>query len=481
MIRSSSRRRAVSLALLACAAPWSARAEASGAAERGGWTPALAAWGERVETTRGDERADAEALGAAPVLVPVQDESAGSAADAAAPADLGAAEFPQRDETERWVPGFAFTSGIIGQRAEGAITADSPLSYNYYMRQRGGSAISYQQPTPPATQCPTSGGPFAFIPAPSVVPVTRNLAEGADPFGSGLVLQPTPCGHFVGLDPRPAELPTDDDDLFLTPFVGGSAEVMTPALQGVPGRPRLFAHGDLLGAFAFQRNVAKQGVPGAVEYPAPGRVDPSDPNSPIAPPDLPPGSTLIKVAAGTAEGTLPGIGATTSGEVTSLVASAGLGVAFTLDALERRIRIRPSIEYMREDIEVIGRLVRAYQVDTGLLKDAVPGAPLINSVYLDTIDLRAEKTRAFHGIGPGLEVEMDAARAGPVMLSLFASGQAYKMLGDLDVELSDSQEVVADGTYVLTNQTVEADWDFHIHSWAYRGGVGLRFRWLPED
>jgi hypothetical protein len=481
MARTISRRRAAWLAGLACAIPWGARAESTGAEERGAWAPALAAWGDSALPERGGERADAEALGAAPVLVAVGDEAAAAAASGANDAtDPQAAEFPQRDETERWVPSFAFTSGIIGHRAEGSVESDSTLTYNYFMRQRG-AVVSYQQPTPPATQCPTSGGPFTFIPAPSQVVVTRSLAEGTDPFGSGLVLASTPCSHFVGLEPRPDVLPTDGDDVFLTPFVGGSTEVMTPGLQGVPGRPRLFAHGDLSAAFSFVRNVAKEGVPGGIEYPSPQRVNSSDPNSPIGPPDLPPGSTLIKTAPNTTEGSIPGIGSSTAGEVQTLVASAGLGVAFTIDAMERRIRIKPSVEYMREEIEVTGRLVRAYQVDTGLLKDAVPGAPLINGVYLDTIDLQAAKTRPFYGIGPGLEIEMDAARGGPVVLSLFASGQAYYMLGDLDVHMRAEQDVLADGTYVVTDQTVDADWDFHIHQWAYRGGVGLRFRWLPED
>jgi hypothetical protein len=27
---------------------------------------------------------------------------------------------------------------------------------------------------------------------------------------------------------------------------------------------------------------------------------------------------------------------------------------------------------------------------------------------------------------------------------------------------------------------VSAQWDFHKHAWSYRGGLGVRFRWLPE-
>jgi hypothetical protein len=105
----------------------------------------------------------------------------------------------------------------------------------------------------------------------------------------------------------------------------------------------------------------------------------------------------------------------------------------------------------------------------------------MNAVFLDPITVRARDTQVFNGIGAGLELEMDAARAGPVMLSLFLGGQTYKMLGDLDVNLVGTSVVPAQPPYTTTDQTVSANFDFHIHSWSYRGGVGLRFRWLPED
>jgi hypothetical protein len=312
--------------------------------------------------------------------------------------------------------------------------------------------------------------------------VTRSLTDGGFTFAGGLTVAPFPCSRFTGLRAAPTVLPTDDGDLFLTPTLGTSSEFMTPGLQDVPGRPRLFFHGGVAGAFGFDRDVAKQGVPSRPVFPEPERVNPSDPNSPTLPPELPAGTTLVETAPLTTESATPGSGATTSGEVQHPFLTAGLGIAFTVDAMERRLRIKPSIEYMREQMEVSGRLIRFFQADTGMLKNAAyTGSPAFNAVYLPVIDLESSKTRHFQGIGPGLEVEMDAARAGPVVLSLFVAGQAYRMLGDLDVELSDSQVLPADGTYVLTDQTVETDWDFHLHAWSYRGGVGLRFRWLPED
>jgi hypothetical protein len=471
MMRRSTRRPLVGLAAatLALAAP--AGAAPTGAEPGEAWSPALAAWGASAKA----ERADAEALTAAPVLVPVGEEaSAATASEAASPA----AEFERRDETERWVPSVSVNSGVIGQNAEGSIRSDSSFDYVYYMRQNG-VAVSFRQPTPPATQCPRVNG--NLIPEASRVPVTRSLGKGIDPFGgAGFIFDATPCGHFTGLTTFPDVLPTSDDALFVTPFVGSSGELMTPGLQGVPGRPRLFARAGVAGAFAFERSVAKEGVPAGLKFPSPTRVDPTDPNSPIAPPALPPDSELVLSGPLVTEGQIQGIGSETTGTVQSVVGSAGFGAAFTVDVGERRLRIKPSVEWMREEIEVRGKLIRAYQVDSGSLLNAAAGVVNVNSVYLP-IDLRNSKTRPFNGIGPGLEIEMDAARTGPIVLSLFASGQAYKMLGDRDVELGAQTTIEADGTYILTDQVVGADWDFHIHSWSYQGGVGLRFRWLPED
>jgi hypothetical protein len=68
------------------------------------------------------------------------------------------------------------------------------------------------------------------------------------------------------------------------------------------------------------------------------------------------------------------------------------------------------------------------------------------------------------------------------MLSVFVGGQAYRMLGDRDVNLMDSAmvDVPDDNPSTPATQEVSAKWEFHKHAWSYRGGLGLRFRWLPE-
>jgi hypothetical protein len=225
----------------------------------------------------------------------------------------------------------------------------------------------------------------------------------------------------------------------VTPFVAGSLELMTPGLTSVPGRPRLFVHGDAAASFAFTRDVAKEGIPGAFELVG----------------DFKPTDTVREANVG-------GQGSSTTAEVKPLLLSAGAGVAFTLEPWERRLRIKPSVEYLREDIEVTGVVHRAVAIEDNPTAGEFPD-------NFRLIEFSGGEKRTFHGIGPGLEVELDTLRAGPFVMTVYVASQAYAFLGDLEVELSDTNE---DGE--------SATWSFEKNRWGFRAGVGLRFRWLPE-
>jgi len=319
-----------------------------------------------------------------------------------------------KDETQRWVPAVGVFSGVFAQKASGTLQSGD-ISYERTVR-------TIEGPPPPQ------------VPVPQKVEVVTIEAfdEPIRPSASG-------------------------DDLMVTPYVGATLELMTPGLTSVPGRPRVFLHGDAAVSFSLTRNVAKEGIPGAM-------VDPEQP--------------LID------ELLIDGQGSTTSAEVKPLVFSAGAGIAFTIDAWGRRMRIKPSFEYLREEIEVNGVVNRAIQTDTGTTGTPanndpdLPVVPAKNSEFL-FVELRGSKTQAFHGIGPGLEFEVDIARGGPFMLTMFFSGQAYRTLGDTKVEIV-SQQTYSDPALTPDPQTLNAAWTFEKTPWIYRGSMGLRFRWLPE-
>jgi len=327
-----------------------------------------------------------------------------------------------RDETERWVPAFSIYSGVLVQKAGGSIDT-GPLQ---------GIEGENQDCVPPASD-----------------------PRWTDTLHCQRQIRPTAIVNLgpQNRDPPPVEfVTTRGDDLMVTPFVAGSLELMTPGVTSVPGRPRLFVHGDAAVSFAFTRDIAKEGIPGAFEV-APNVVFPN-------------------------ERSIRGQGSTTTAELKPLLISAGAGVAFTVDAWERRLRIKPSVEYLREEIEVSGTVRRAVQTRVGDPPDIPPPA---TEDFPDDgfrlIELSGGDKRAFHGIGPGLEIEMDAGRAGPLVLAVYVAGQAYAFLGDLEMEFSDRNALVNEVGEV---EYETATWSFEKKRWGFRTGVGLRFRWVPE-
>lgn len=269
--------------------------------------------------------------------------------------------------------------------------------------------------------------------------LNANRTDCAGPFPSspvGPAPGPAPsCPNYV----RPS---VSGSDIMVAPFVGGTLELMAPSWTPIPGRPRLFVRGDLVALFAFDRSLAREGAPGKM-------VDPNEPDYP-------------DIAVG-------GQGSIGSAEVQPLVASAGIGVAFTVDVWSRRLRIKPSFEWFREEVRFDGKVHRA------VLLNPEATAP-INSTF-QFIEMRGSREKAFNGIGPGFELEVDTLRAGPFMMTLFASGQAYRILGDREVSFASSYQTTAPS---LADQKVSGDWSFEKAAWTFRGGLGLRFRWIPE-
>jgi hypothetical protein len=346
------------------------------------------------------ENASGDVVVAIPVVVARADqETPASASSASVPPEAAGGEPAPKDETERWVPSFSLFSGVLVQNADGEL-ASGPI--------RGDCALSPRSLD--TLHCERQIRPTASIDIDPDDPVV-------------------PPVEFVTIS---------GGDRMVTPFVGGSLELMTPGLTSLPGRPRLFVHGDAAASFSATRDVAKEGVPDAFE--------------------------VAEGSQFTSEATVLGQGSTTSAQVMPLVISAGAGVAFTLEAWERRIRIKPSVEYVREEIEVEGIVKRAVQTRY----TPAPRADEFPDGFR-LIELSGREKRVFHGIGPGLEVEMDTLRAGPFMLAVYVSGNAYAFLGDREVEFSDTNE---DGE--------SAAWHFEKDEWAFRGFVGLRFRWVPE-
>jgi hypothetical protein len=390
------------------AVPGEAHLQQAGGADQGAILPGVSG-----EVLVASPVAVATAEPVMPAATPAPDEIVepippGQPGGTGSPPEAAARERKPKDETERWVPAFSIYSGVLVQGAQGTIDTGPILG---------------------TENTPDGGVPGKCVPPPNSPDTKDHCNRQIRP--TFLVLQDEEI-------PPLESVTTRGDDLMVTPFVGGSLELMTPGLTSLPGRPRLFVHGDAAASFAPTRDVAKEGSPDEFE---------------VSPKVEKPSELAVE-----------GQGSKTTVDIKPLLISAGAGVAFTVDARERRLRIKPSVEYLREEIEVTGVVHRAMQ--TGI-PPIPPPEDFPEGFRL--IELSGGKKQVFHGVGPGLEIEADTARAGPLMLTLYLAGQAYAFLGDLEMEFSDTNE---DGE--------TATWRFEKNRWGFRAGVGLRFRWVPE-
>jgi hypothetical protein len=228
---------------------------------------------------------------------------------------------------------------------------------------------------------------------------------------------------------RPSAIGSDN---LTSPWLGGSLEIMTPSWEPLGERTRFFVHGGVAGNFGFERDLAKEGAPGPF----------------IVPECLKCVEELVR-----------GQGSVTRVEPTGFQASAGVGFSITIDTEWRPIRIKPSLEYLVEEVQVSGLVHRA-KID-----NSDP-----NNLSFDLFSISGAEEKFFHSIGPGLEIEADITRKGPLLLALTASGGAYHILGNRDVEFSSTD----------ATGTESATWSYRKGPWTYRFDVGMRFRWAPR-
>ncbi len=263
----------------------------------------------------------------------------------------------------------------------------------------------------------------------------------------------------------PLRLPAEGDDLGVSPFVGGALELMAPALP-IPTRPRPFASAEILSSFAADRDLALDGDPGCVRGP--------EPSAPCARDE----DGSRRVAFG--EDAANGQGTKTTGQVETVAFGANLGVAFPLELRGRQLRIKPSVGWINYGVESKGLVVDAECDPATRCTDtrAQPG-------FLRETVLTTSGSKRFNGIGPGLDVEMDTGRYGPLGVSLFMGGRAYAVVGDRKLRL-DTSEMFTDSISdpgsdppVLTD-TASGRFEVEVDPWVFRAHVGIRFHWLGD-
>jgi hypothetical protein len=314
-------------------------------------------------------------------------------------------------------------------------------------------------------------------------PLVSRAAEGAAPVGqegenrwvpslaiiSGVTVQEQhgDANSFQFEDgstvPVPLQGEVDGDDLVVSPFVGGSLELMSPAIP-IPTRPRFFIAGEIVPTFSSDRSVALDGDPGCIFGPRVGDVCVSE-------------MTTIPTFT-FAEDAAQGQGTRTETTIDTLVWGANLGVAFPARLGKRQLRIKPSLGWINYEVAANGLVVDAacFRVNATLTRctDVRLGTGAIQHGFLRETTLEGSDSQRFNGIGPGLELEMDVYRWGQLGVSLFLGARAYRVLGDRTISFSDSQQYIDE----LGNDLAVAEWEVEVDPWMYRGNLGIRFQWL---
>ncbi|MEZ4331459.1 MAG: hypothetical protein R3F35_06880 [Myxococcota bacterium] len=232
--------------------------------------------------------------------------------------------------------------------------------------------------------------------------------------------------------------PSSDGEDALRAFRGGlSVELMSRRLVEGFGHPRVFVHVDPILSEGFERSITGVGNPGPMVE----------------------GELAVDAQRSDAQA-FSGQGTRVLAKSSPFVLNVGAGIAFTVDFSDQRVRIKPSIEYVREILSVTGKANRVVQV-AQIPKPNTPSD-------FRFIELRSSDSQTYHGLGPGLDVEVDGSRIGPFTLSPFAGAHAYYYFGNLDVDLS------------ATNEFDEsANWRFQRDRWQWTARFGVRLRWNP--
>jgi len=286
---------------------------------------------------------------------------------------------------------------------------------------------------------------------------------------------------------NPPDLPlrsfVDGDDLAVDPFVGGSLELMAPALP-IPTRPRLFVSGEILPTFASERRLALEGDPACIRGPEPdvgcAKSEPLDANGiPFRDKDF-------------GEDSVNGAGSYTSASIDTLVFGASLGVAFPLQIGKRQLRIKPSLGWINYEVEVEGLVVDATCEPADQCTNIrnrnffPPPEFIVGYGYLRETILSASDSQRFNGIGPGLDVEVDTGQFGPIGSSLFVGARAYRVLGDRSISFGSVKNWAAQNSdpldpfqrIVFGPETDVGAFEVEVDPWIFRAHVGIRFQWL---
>lgn len=249
------------------------------------------------------------------------------------------------------------------------------------------------------------------------------------------------------------------DSSFLFGHFGASVGLATPELPWMPIPTRFFVRADVSGSVDEKESLATESNPG---------------------------NPLLDVGANLEGGPVDGIlgtGTTLRVQAEPLILSGGTGFSFETRVGDRAVRIKPSAEWMYQRDELALRFADIESVG--------PNPDVCQPCRATSIDVQT--TKGFHSVGPGIEVDVDAGRAGAFSFSVFTQFRALRILGDREAALEGTGSWFTrtvdrvDGQTVITSispDTSRADTTatarYRREPWSYFAAAGVRIFWDPE-
>lgn len=260
----------------------------------------------------------------------------------------------------------------------------------------------------------------------------------------------------------------------VSPYVGVNLEVMTPALEFLPTKPRFFAAAEFLPTFAPEQTAALNGA--ATEFLLPDQAN----------------NTFSAASIG-------GQGSRLTATVMTSVVTADAGIAFEFEFKKQLMRFKPFAGWIRWGVVSEGRILTAFK------NDPVPPnsfLPLFGE-NIRFVTLTGNGSGFFNAVGPGFELEMEMAKRGPFRPVLYLMGAGYRTVGTNWFEYQ-SGTTITDNFYAypdfvgqpggclpapgcpgspgpVASAEYATKWTFQVDDWSYRAGVGFRLRWVGFD
>jgi hypothetical protein len=133
---------------------------------------------------------------------------------------------------------------------------------------------------------------------------------------------------------------------------------------------------------------------------------------------------------------------------------AGIGFDFIIPFDQRQFRIRPSLDYVGQSVDVEGVATRTLR---GASNVDLPGGNRIGASSDDKI---------IHGLGPRIQIDVEVAKNDEFTVSLFVESGFYWMLSDRSVRFSSTDAAGESATFKVK-----------LDDFAPQGGAGIRIAW----